>query len=52
MLRGGGGHANFRTVRGAVMRKLAYKMGGLSYFTTLFYFKEMCSLLSAVLNGT
>ena len=26
--------------------------GGLSDFTILFYFKEMCSLLSAVLNGT
>ena len=26
--------------------------GELSDFTILFYFKEMCSLLSAVLNGT
>ena len=26
--------------------------GGLSNFTILFYFKEMSSLLSAVLNGT
>ena len=35
------------------MRKLAHKReGGLSDFTILFYFKEMCSLLSAVLNGT
>ena len=34
------------------MRKLAYKRGGLSDFTILFYFKEMCSLLSVVLNGT
>ena len=36
------------------MRKLAYKRGGggLSDFTVLFYFKEMCSLLSAVLNVT
>ena len=34
------------------MRKLAYKREGLSNFTILFYFKEMCSLLSAVLNGT
>ena len=25
--------------------------GGLSYFTILFFFKEMCSLLWAVLNG-
>ena len=39
---GGGGHANFRTVRGRVMTKLAYKRGGLSDFTILFYFKEMC----------
>ena len=54
---GGWGHANFRTVRGGIIRKLAYKEGaggggGLSDFTILFYFKEMCSLLSAVLNGT
>ena len=34
------------------MRKLAYKRWGLSDFTILFYFKEMCLLLSAVLNGT
>ena len=35
------------------MRKLAYKRGGgLSDFTILSYFKEMCSLLSAVTNGT
>ena len=34
------------------MRKLVYKRGGLSDFTVLFYFKEMCSLLWAVLNGT
>ena len=27
-------------------------MGELSDFTILFDFKEMCSLLSAVLNGT
>ena len=47
-----GGHANFRTVGGGVMRKLAYKRGGLSDFTILFYFKETCLLLSAVLNGT
>ena len=26
--------------------------GGLSDFTILFHVKEMCSLLSAVLNGT
>ena len=33
------------------MKKLAYKKVGLSDFTILFYLKEMCSLLSAVLNG-
>ena len=47
---GGGGHANFRTVRGGVMRKLAYKRGGLSDFTILFHFKEMCLLFLAVLK--
>ena len=34
----GGNHANFRTVRGGVMRKLVYKRGGLSDFTIKFCF--------------
>ena len=32
--------------------EIGVQEGGLSDFTILFYFKEICSLLSAVLNGT
>ena len=38
--------------RGGGHEEIAVQEGGLSDFTILFYFKEMCSLLSAVLNGT
>ena len=48
----GGGSRQFQDSPRGVMRKLAYKRGGgLSDFTILFYFKEMCSLLSAVLRA-
>ena len=49
---GEGGSRQFQDTPRGVRRKLVYKSGGLSDFTILFYFKEMCSLLSAVLNGT
>ena len=52
-IRGEEGHANFRTVQGGGgEEEIGIQEGGLSDFTISFYFKEMCSLLSAVLNGT
>ena len=63
MLGGGGGGALAR-IRGAGITPILGQSegasrgnwrtrgGALSDFTILFYFKEMCSLLSAVLNGT
>ena len=49
---GGGGVTPISGQSKGGYEELGVQEGGLSDFTILFYFKEMCSLLSAVLNGT
>ena len=48
----GGGQARMRGGLTPISGQSEGGGGGLSDFTILFYFKEMCSSLSAVLNGT